>query len=145
MVGGKTGNRYYCAEVKDVNQNSDTFLVEFEDKKTQWVAANRVRQRATAAPPAWRPAANEKVEVKCFSEGPNDPMFWAEAEVLVDRGEDYYSLKQIGSKQVELVDIPPAAPGVLPPQNRRRRAAVPPLRHPPPPGAAVGARPRHGA
>ena len=105
MVGGKTGNRYYCAEVKDVNQNSDTFLVEFEDKKTQWVAANRVRQRATAAPPAWRPAANEKVEVKCFSEGPNDPMFWAEAEVLVDRGEDYYSLKQIGSKQVELVDI----------------------------------------
>ena len=43
VVGGKTGNRYYCAEVKDVNQNSDTFLVEFEDKKTQWVAANRVR------------------------------------------------------------------------------------------------------
>ena len=37
-VGGNNGNRYFCAEVKDVNQNDNTFLVEFEDKKLEWDA-----------------------------------------------------------------------------------------------------------
>ena len=32
-MGGNNGNRYFCTEVKDVNQNDSTFPVEFEDSE----------------------------------------------------------------------------------------------------------------
>eukprot|EP01043_Picozoa_sp_COSAG02_P025707 COSAG02_NODE_1454_length_12536_cov_347.064163_1_plen_429_part_10 len=103
-VGGNRGNRYFCAEVKDVNQENSTFLVEFEDKKMEWVNSDRVRQRASSKAHSWSPSLDEKVEIKCFSEDPNAPMYWAEAVVTHARGQGYFTVKQVGATQPELVD-----------------------------------------
>jgi hypothetical protein len=93
-VGGNDGNSYTLAEVKDVNQNNSTFLVEYENSKREWVNANRVRHQPPAVAQGWSPEVpGGKVEVKCWK-GEDDPMFWAEGEVVGDK-HDYFQVKLV--------------------------------------------------